>query len=156
VLPFQVNVKGGTVWPAGASLQVFNSGNVSLVGKLTLLGGAFIPSGAFLSFADGATSVSLRSVVNKLQGQSSAIAPLLPPGSLSWSIGLVAGADAGAADRFSTRRSAHSPSSGRTSRPSRPRGRNRPVVAIRQMQGSPGSAVGRCARPVSASTKSPT
>ncbi len=101
VLPFQVNVKKGTVWPAGASLQAFNSSNVSLIGKLSLPGGTFIPSGTYLSFADGATSVSLRRLVDKQQGQIWAIAPMLPAGSLSWSIGLVAGADASAADRFS-------------------------------------------------------
>jgi hypothetical protein len=102
VVPFAVRVAGGTVWPAGASLSLFSSPTITLRnpngGTLTLSGGAIIPIGATLVFANGHASVPLRAKVNGEQGLVYAVANMLPAGSQSWSINLVGGANLASAN----------------------------------------------------------
>ncbi len=107
VLPFQVKLKAGQVWPAGASLRTFNDNAVTLAASQTLPGGGFIPSGATVVFADASSKQNLRAAAaSGAQGQIWATAAMLPAGSQSWSIGLVSGAATAAANRFTVQTSA--------------------------------------------------
>ncbi|MFC3943120.1 filamentous haemagglutinin family protein [Pseudomonas gingeri] len=88
-------------WPAGvplpsrpqASINDNNPNVVLLAGSITLLKGSVIPSMTDLKL--GGKSIDLR---DGAQGSNWAVAQMLPEGSQSWSIRLVAGADTAAAD----------------------------------------------------------
>ncbi|MFT4173101.1 MAG: filamentous hemagglutinin family protein [Rhodocyclaceae bacterium] len=89
-------------WPKGVQLPV----NMVQAGALTLPVGALIASGTDVVLPDGALFVDLRP--KDAQGKAMtrgnwAVAPMLPAGSQSWSMRLVAGADTAAADSRATR-----------------------------------------------------
>src|SRR5690606_32991747 len=93
------------VWPADVPLPVRMRNAAStltdpvvLASDLVLKLGAVIPGEASLVFPDGAEEVPLRPVVDGWQAANWAIAGMLPAGSHSWDIRLVAGADTAAAD----------------------------------------------------------
>ncbi|WP_213938153.1 filamentous haemagglutinin family protein [Pseudomonas sp. dw_612] len=94
-----VAVKSG-VWPKGVALP-----DVGLVqsGANTLPIGGVIPAETDVKLAEGTDLIELRPSVNGQQGRNWAVATMLPDGSLSWSMRLVAGADTEAADTRSTR-----------------------------------------------------
>ncbi|MEW7859080.1 filamentous hemagglutinin family protein [Pseudomonas chlororaphis] len=95
---------GAMTWPAGVPLprrDSFGPNNpdgVQLAGSLALKVGALIPSETDIKLPFGVISVPLRTVTGGRQGSNWAVAPLLPEGSLSWSMRLVSGADTQAAD----------------------------------------------------------
>jgi filamentous hemagglutinin family protein len=98
VLPFEVSINA-TTWPAGASLSLFATGAVELSGTLTLAGGDTIPPGSSLKFSGNVASIDLRPTgADGVQGLIYATASLLPPGSPSWSINLVGGANLASAN----------------------------------------------------------
>lgn len=96
-LPVQLTFNAATTWPAGASLAAF-AGSVKLGANTTLAAGDIIPGSATLtlgtasSVTGGATCTSA-SCNFRPSGQVWAVAPMLPAGSLSWSLDLAAGAD---------------------------------------------------------------
>jgi hypothetical protein len=106
VLPGQVNIQALT-WPAGVPLTAFFT-TPTLAGDTAIPTGSVIPAGTFVTgfvTVDGSgnptTILGLPSRQigsNGTQGQNWAVAPMLPAGSLSWSIRLVAGADLTSAD----------------------------------------------------------
>ena len=91
-------------WPKGVPLP----GNVEagtnaikgvrLSGSLALLRGSLIPSMTDVVLADGTAFIELRPLNGTQQGRNWAVASLLPAGSASWSMRVVAGADLSAAD----------------------------------------------------------
>ncbi|NMG64162.1 filamentous hemagglutinin N-terminal domain-containing protein [Azoarcus indigens] len=87
-------------WPKGVALPVA----MTQQGLLTLPVGAVIPAGTNVKLVDDALQVSLRPVdSNGQQARNWALASMLPEGSQSWSLRLVAGADTAAADRRQVR-----------------------------------------------------
>ncbi|WP_206176129.1 filamentous haemagglutinin family protein [Variovorax sp. RKNM96] len=87
-------------WPKGAALPVA----MVQSGALTLPVGALIAAGTNVVLPDDALSVDLRPADSTgRQAQNWAVAQMLPEGSQSWSLRLVAGADLDAADRRLTR-----------------------------------------------------
>ncbi|WP_296791069.1 filamentous haemagglutinin family protein [Variovorax sp.] len=87
-------------WPKGAKLPVA----MTQSGSLVLPVGALIASGTNVALPDGALSVNLRPADSSgRQAQNWALAQMLPEGSQSWSLRLVAGADLQAADNRLTR-----------------------------------------------------
>ncbi|MGJ7545359.1 filamentous haemagglutinin family protein [Variovorax sp. LT1R16] len=91
------------VWPQGVPLPVAYAdgivrNSVLLGGVLELRRGALIPSATLVKLEEGVGYIDLRPVVDGRQGRNWALATLLPAGSESWSMRLVAGADLGAAD----------------------------------------------------------
>jgi len=88
-------------WPAGTPLPGGES--VLLAGDLPLPVGALIPSMTDVKLPGGAHSVALRPLHDGRMGRNWAIAAMLPEGSLSWGLRLVAGADLAAADPRLTR-----------------------------------------------------
>ncbi|THF60457.1 filamentous haemagglutinin family protein [Pseudothauera rhizosphaerae] len=94
------------VWPAGVPLPNRATSNpntdpdgVFLAGALQLPVGALIPSMTDVKLVDDIPSVALRPTGDGgLMGRNWAVAAMLPEGSLSWSMRLVAGADVEAAD----------------------------------------------------------
>lgn len=83
------------VWPKGVALPGF----ITLDGNLTLLMGSLIPAKTVVKLPDNAISVPLRPAdADGRQGANWAVAGMLPAGSQSWSMRMVAGADLGAAD----------------------------------------------------------
>ena len=82
--------------PAGADTFVMN-------GNTTLPLGAFIPAGTDIKLPSGVASIDLRDRSSGSQGKLWAVAAMLPEGSQSWSMRLVAGADTGAADNRITK-----------------------------------------------------
>lgn len=82
------------VWPKG----VVMAAAFTLNGALTLPHGALLPAETNIKLPDGVTSVNLRPSVDSRQGALWALAPMLPEGSQSTSLVLVAGADTAAAD----------------------------------------------------------
>lgn len=90
------------VWPQGVPLPhqpgVFDvrQDTVTLDATVTLPLGARIPAGSTLDLGAGVDSVALRP--GDGTGRSWALAPMLPEGSQSWNVRLVAGADLAAAD----------------------------------------------------------
>lgn len=89
-----VAVKSG-VWPKGVKLP--DTGLVQS-GANTLPIGGLIPAETNVKLAEGTDLIELRPGVNGQQGRNWAVATMLPDGSLSWSMRLVAGADTDAAD----------------------------------------------------------
>ncbi|MFW0758573.1 filamentous hemagglutinin family protein [Pseudomonas sp. H11T01] len=94
-----VAVQAG-VWPKGMALPA--TGLVQS-GANTLPIGGVIPAETDVKLADGTDLIELRPSVNGQQGRNWAVATLLPDGSQSWSMRLVAGADTQAADTRLTR-----------------------------------------------------
>ncbi|MEK7948845.1 filamentous hemagglutinin family protein [Pigmentiphaga sp. YJ18] len=93
-LPAQAQI-GATIWPKGAALPVA----MKLDRPLTLAKGAIVPSETDVVLPDGAEMVNLRPTgADGTQGRTLALAPMLAPGSQSWDLRLVAGADLDAAD----------------------------------------------------------
>ena len=102
VLPFAV-VMRPDLWPADASLSVFADTTVAVqiphsAVQVVLPQGLLIPSGSTLRLPHFEPSENLRPLVGTTQGLIYALAPMLPPGSLSWSMRFVSGADLSAAD----------------------------------------------------------
>ncbi|WP_242557987.1 MULTISPECIES: filamentous haemagglutinin family protein [Pandoraea] len=94
ILPTQAFV-GPMTWPAGAVMPV----SLVLAGDVALKKGAIIPAETDVRLASGAKFINVRPAdADGNQGQNFAIAPMLQPGSASWSMRLVAGADTSAAD----------------------------------------------------------
>ncbi|SFQ74163.1 filamentous hemagglutinin family N-terminal domain-containing protein, partial [Variovorax sp. OK605] len=109
-LPGDTRVAAMT-WPAGVPLPfppgIINDtgglnypvNGVQLAGSLMLRKGAVVPAETMVVLPDGVTSVNLRPAdADGNQGRNFALAPMLAPGSGSWSMRLVAGADIRAAD----------------------------------------------------------
>ncbi|KAE9646592.1 filamentous haemagglutinin family protein [Pseudomonas sp. PB106] len=96
-------------WPKGVPLPgVYNAdlqsvSGVSLSGSLALLRGSLIPSMTDVKLADGTSLIELRPFTGDQQGKNWAVASMLPSGSASWSMRVVAGADLGAADSRTVR-----------------------------------------------------
>ncbi|WP_415914844.1 filamentous haemagglutinin family protein [Rhodopseudomonas palustris] len=83
------------VWPKGVPLPGVSTAQYLLNGNLTLAMGAVLPAGTDIKLPDGVASVELRpGAAGKMYG----VAAMLPEGSQSWSMRLVAGADTQAAD----------------------------------------------------------
>ncbi|PPA75436.1 hemagglutinin [Achromobacter spanius] len=114
-LPVGTRLGAGTLLTAGTALQAFTwPANVALpnlyttqgyepnvllmAGTITLKQGSVIPSQAKLVFPDGVDYVELRPGTTADQRRNWALAQMLPAGSQSWSLRLVAGADLDAAD----------------------------------------------------------
>jgi len=95
---------GALTWPKGVPLphqpaETIFDGNpdvVRLAGVVTLAMGALIPAATDVQLAPGVTGINLRGGDGK--GRNWALAQMLPEGSQSWSVRLVAGADVTAAD----------------------------------------------------------
>ncbi|WP_085695876.1 filamentous haemagglutinin family protein [Pseudomonas sp. B26(2017)] len=91
-------------WPKGVplpgSVEAGDNGikGVRLSGSLALLRGSLIPSMTNVVLADGTSFIELRPLTGTTQGRNWAVASMLPAGSASWSMRVVAGADLGAAD----------------------------------------------------------
>lgn len=99
-LALNVPVEGG-LWPAGVPLP---GPGLTQRGELTLALGARIPAGVDVKLPAGMGAVDLRPAnADGQQGRNWALAPLLPAGTQSWSMRLVAGADLDAADTRLTR-----------------------------------------------------
>ncbi|VVM63468.1 hypothetical protein PS662_01423 [Pseudomonas fluorescens] len=90
------------LWPKGVPLPstVLDGANVgvTLSGSLALLRGSLIPSMTDVKLADGTAYIDLRPLSGTQQGRNWAVASMLPSGSASWSMRVVAGADLEAAD----------------------------------------------------------
>ncbi|WP_208227043.1 filamentous haemagglutinin family protein [Brenneria izadpanahii] len=90
------------IWPAGVALPDTAGGSTLLLaGSLTLNMGALIPSMTDVKLPGDALSVNLRP--EGAVTRNWALAQMLPEGSSSWSLRLVAGADTAAADPRLTR-----------------------------------------------------
>ncbi|MEX5669074.1 hypothetical protein ABFV57_29835, partial [Pseudomonas neuropathica] len=92
----------GMLWPKGVPLPgtFFDNATVGvkLSGSLALLRGSLIPSMTDVKLADGTAYIDLRPLSGTQQGRNWAVASMLPSGSASWSMRVVAGADLDAAD----------------------------------------------------------
>lgn len=92
----------GMLWPKGVPLPGVYIDNatvgVTLSSSLALLRGSLIPSMTDVKLADGTAYIDLRPLSGTQQGRNWAVASLLPSGSASWSMRVVAGADLEAAD----------------------------------------------------------
>lgn len=109
-LPANTRLGAGTVllanarlqamlWPKGAALPSI----LTLAGDLALPRGALIPSETLVVLPEGAISMPLRPANGDRQGENWAVAAMLPEGSQSWSMRIVAGADTEAADSRSVK-----------------------------------------------------
>ncbi|TNB99815.1 filamentous hemagglutinin N-terminal domain-containing protein [Pseudomonas jessenii] len=91
-------------WPKGVPLpsvydaDLTTSSGVKLKGELALLRGSLIPSMTDVKLAEGTSLIELRPFNGTQQGKNWAVASMLPSGSPSWSMRVVAGADLAAAD----------------------------------------------------------
>ncbi len=90
-------------WPKGVPLPVAYENDVVrstvlLRGALELGRGALIPSTTRVVLENGVGYIELRPDSDGTRGRNWALAPMLPAGSESWAVRLVAGADLGAAD----------------------------------------------------------
>ena len=93
-LPAQAEI-GATIWPKGVMLPVA----MKLSRPLALAKGALVPSETDVVLPGGVEMVNLRPTgADGTQGRNLALAPMLPAGSQSWDLRLVAGADLQAAD----------------------------------------------------------
>ncbi|RTQ37370.1 filamentous hemagglutinin N-terminal domain-containing protein [Variovorax gossypii] len=91
------------LWPKGVPLPVAYENDVVrntvlLRGALDLGRGALIPSATRVVLENGVGYIELRPGSDGTRGRNWALAPMLPAGSESWAVRLVAGADLGAAD----------------------------------------------------------
>lgn len=94
----------GLIWPKGVALpsrpasttSLSNPSTVAQLGAVLLPLGALIPAGTDVKLAAGVEKINLRGGDGK--GRNWAAAQMLPEGSQSWSVRLVAGADLAAAD----------------------------------------------------------
>ncbi|CAI8895768.1 filamentous haemagglutinin family protein [Pseudomonas serboccidentalis] len=90
------------LWPKGVPLPGTFTDNgavgVKLNGSLALQRGSLIPSMTDVVLADGTAFIDLRPLSGTQQGRNWAVASMLPSGSASWSMRVVAGADLEAAD----------------------------------------------------------
>ncbi|HWH89706.1 MAG TPA: filamentous hemagglutinin family protein [Pseudomonas sp.] len=90
------------LWPKGVPLPGTFADNqivgVKLSTELALLRGSLIPSMTNVVLADGTAYIDLRPLNGTQQGRNWALASMLPSGSTSWSMRVVAGADLDAAD----------------------------------------------------------
>ncbi|MBC8998518.1 filamentous hemagglutinin family protein [Pseudomonas sp. N40(2020)] len=96
------------LWPKGVPLPGAVDADNKTVGvmlstTLELLRGSLIPSMTDVKLADGTVFLDLRPSNGTQQGRNWAIASMLPAGSASWSMRMVAGADLTAADSRSVR-----------------------------------------------------
>ncbi len=83
------------VWRAGTSLSIFSS--VQLAENTRVDAGAILPAGSNINYV-GPASISSRPVgPDGVQGRIWAVAPMLAPGSQSWSMRLASGSDLGSA-----------------------------------------------------------
>lgn len=98
-LPVSVDVQGGT-WSKGVALP---GGGLTQRGVLALAVGSRLPAGTDVKLAEGVDLIELRPRVDGQQGRNWALAQMLPEGSQSWSMRLVAGSDLDAADSRATR-----------------------------------------------------
>lgn len=79
------------IWPAGTTLSIFNT--VYLARDTGVPAGTVLPTGAYIYYS-GPVVVPTRAVgPDGTQGKIYAVAPMLAPGSQSWSMRLAAGAD---------------------------------------------------------------
>ncbi|WP_332763281.1 filamentous hemagglutinin family protein [Pseudomonas koreensis] len=91
-------------WPKGVPLpgvydaDMLSVSGVKLNGSLALLRGSLIPSMTDVKLAEGTSLIELRPFAGEQQGKNWAVASMLPSGSASWSMRVVAGADLDAAD----------------------------------------------------------
>jgi filamentous hemagglutinin family protein len=91
-------------WPKGVPLpgvydaDLTSVSGVKLSGELALLRGSLIPSMTDVKLAEGTSVIELRPFNGTQQGKNWAVARMLPSGSASWSMRVVAGADLDAAD----------------------------------------------------------
>ncbi len=93
-LPADARIAAG-IWPAGATLPV----GMQLARPLLLAKGAILPSETQVKLPGGVEMVNLRPAdADGNQGRTWALAPMLPAGSRSFDLRLVAGADLDAAD----------------------------------------------------------
>jgi filamentous hemagglutinin family protein len=86
------------VWPKGVALAGPGTTGIALNGALNLAVGAIVPGSTTVKLPNNAQFVALRDTVNGSEGANWAIAPMLQPGTESWAMRLVSGADTAAAD----------------------------------------------------------
>ncbi|MBX9800086.1 MAG: filamentous hemagglutinin family protein [Burkholderiaceae bacterium] len=88
------------VWPKGLALPGVLGERATLIlnGDKALAVGSLIPSGTDVKLLAGVTSIQLRPEIAGKSNKLWAVAQMLPEGSQSWSLRLVAGADTEAAD----------------------------------------------------------
>ncbi|AYV47984.1 hypothetical protein C1707_17915 [Caulobacter flavus] len=101
VLPTALGSSRGiaaTVVPAGTPMNVFTA-DVSLNSNVTVAAGTLIPTGVNLQLLGaGGPTATRPTQADGTQGRIWAVAPMLAPGSQSWSMRLVAGADIASSD----------------------------------------------------------
>ncbi|ATQ44563.1 filamentous hemagglutinin family protein [Caulobacter mirabilis] len=101
ILPSQLGTSRSitaTVIPAGTPMSVF-ANDVQLNRNVTVNAGTLIPAGVNLQLLNANSLHNTRPVqADGTQGRIWAVAPMLAPGSESWSMRLVAGADIGSSD----------------------------------------------------------
>ena len=92
-------------WPAGVPLPARRAGSTgaslpafTLASDVALPVGAMIPGEANLILPDGVDEIPLRQETDGRQGRNWAVASMLPAGTQSWSMRIVAGADLESAD----------------------------------------------------------
>ena len=113
ILPTNTRFDAGMRLPANASLAAlvwpknivlpspvvpYGTGSLVMNGDTTLPLGGLIPAGTDIKLPGGVASIDLRDGSSGSQGKLWAVAAMLPEGSQSWSLRLVAGADTSAAD----------------------------------------------------------
>lgn len=89
---------GGVPLPGVFDLDLLTVSGVKLSSSLALLRGSLIPSMTDVKLADGTSLIELRPFTGDQQGKNWAVASMLPSGSASWSMRVVAGADIDSAD----------------------------------------------------------
>ncbi|ABR91211.1 Uncharacterized giant conserved protein [Janthinobacterium sp. Marseille] len=91
---------GAVIWPKGLALPGTLGERATLIlnGDKALAVGSLIPSGTDVKLLAGVTSIQLRPEIAGKSNKLWAVAQMLPEGSQSWSLRLVAGADTEAAD----------------------------------------------------------
>lgn len=103
-----------TVVPAGTPFNLFNSANVFLNANVVAPAGALIPVGVNMQPVGGIMQNTRPTQADGAQGRIWAVAPMLQPGSQSWSMRLVAGADLSSADGRALRAASELAEAGQT------------------------------------------